>query len=339
MDTIEIKIKTNGILMIDLFNEIKKDINLLKSENGYTFCDMVRFTDKGYLLVKISFPRYYFGNNSYLITSKEDCMRVQNYFCNFLLNHRILRNSMIELLRVDIPFTYIMGPNEDFKSFNSIYTIFAEVYSYFNLKSSPKSIKKIIGNIPETLIYSDSKTISAYNSKVMIYNQSLNLQNKLEEDEWRTVLQEFPDLTKRMRIEVSKRIKRKEMYINEFRTKDIYSEYFYKFRDYILKNLLNLEVIEKIYNMKAEELAINLNRARSEGKINYENFILMNLEGIYDYEILRRAVNKVIVNNKTREGAITTIRRILLGYERKNNLIVLDVYSRLKELENFFRNF
>ena len=98
-------------------------------------------------------------------------------------------------------------------------------------------------------------------------------------------------------------------------------------------------MIEDIYNMKAEELAINLDKARCEGKINYENFILMNLEGIYDYEILRRAVNKVIVNNKTREGAITTIRRILLGYERKNNLIILDVYSRLKELENFFRNF
>ena len=50
-------------------------INSLVSPYGYTFCDVLEVSNTGNLIIKISYPRYFFGNNAYLITRRSECFQ------------------------------------------------------------------------------------------------------------------------------------------------------------------------------------------------------------------------------------------------------------------------
>ena len=83
----------------------------------------------------------------------------------------------------------------------------------------------------------------------MIYNQDLNISDKYK-DTYQNIIKEFPDLKKRIRIEVSKRIRRKTMGISTFAKFDIFSLYFPRFKRYLLDNLLNIEDLEIFYKKR-----------------------------------------------------------------------------------------
>lgn len=53
---------------------------------------------------------------------------------------------------------------------------------------------------------------------------------------------------------------------------------------------------------------------------------------ILDYEILRRALKESTSNIKTYENAITAVRKLLKGYEEKNNIMILDVYNTIHKI-------
>ena len=172
----------------------------------------------------------------------------------------------------------------------------------------------------------------------MIYNQYQNLKVKLGEDDFENTLKEYPDLISRMRLEVSKRIRRKEFLLDEFKNFDILSEYFQSYKKYILDNVLNRKAIEQLYDEAAEGIAEILAEERDSNGFNYEAFILRNSEGIYDYEIVKRAVRKKILNTKTRESAITKIRKILKKYEKREKIIVLNTYSIIFDMGSYIES-
>lgn len=161
----------------------------------------------GNIGIKISYPRYFGNSNVFLIRSNKQVLEVNEHFCRKLKEHYLLRNSYISLERVDIPFTYYKNAQHDFHSFLNIYMILGEVHAKKRPNGIEKSYNDLLTKKSETITYADSKTISAYNSKVTIYNQYENIKTKVaDEDELKFYIDNFSDLKDRIRIEFSKRI-------------------------------------------------------------------------------------------------------------------------------------
>lgn len=329
MDTISIKLEYSDKYKIYLnqLESIKRNLNSFKSEYGYTYIDVLESNEKC-MIIKISYPRFFKGNNAFLITKVSECLEVQEYFIQQLKSYGYINFfPNINLIRVDIPFTYYMKEEEDFCHYQNIFKIFAYIYKKNESNASPKAIQDILSGKQETLYYADTKVIANYNSRIMIYNQDLNISDKYK-DTYQNIIKEFPDLKKRIRIEVSKRIRRKPMGISTFAKFDIFSLYFPRFKRYLLDNLLNIDDLEIFYKKKIEELT-NLLVEEKEKKRNftYEAFLLEHIHDIWDYEILRKALKKAIPNVKTYENAITAIRKILKKYEERNSIMILEVYD------------
>ena len=342
MDTISIKLEFSSkdkIYLVDL-ESVKKDLNSFKSKFGYTYIDVLEYNEER-MIIKISYPRFFKGNNAFLITDISECLEVQKYFVDTLILYGYEKFfSKINLIRVDIPFTYYMKEEEFFFYYQNIFKIFAYIYKRNEENTSPKAIQDILSGRQETLYYADTKVIANYNSRIMIYNQDLNIHDKMSYDTYKEILKEFPDLKKRIRIEVSKRIKRDSMFIKEFANFNILGHYFSRFKRYLLDNLINTDDLEIIYRKKVEELTNLLIQEREKRNFTYEAFLLEYINDIWDYEILRRAVKKATVNIKTYENAITSIRKILKKYEERNSIMILDVYDTIykisEDIENTF---
>ena len=339
-DTIQVKVRLKKDIDMEEMDLFKGHIISLRSPNGFKYCDILeesRNRTRG-LNIKISYPRYFYGNNAYLITKKHECFEVQEHFIESIMDDTLFKQivSSIELARVDIPFTYYIEKDMDFHSYVNVYRIFAKVYSDKKGNARPKSIIDIIKGTYETVVYSDNgKADKSSNNKLMIYNQYLNLRSKLEERNMVEVEKKYPDLKRRIRLEVSKRIRRKAFTLERFKEFDILEEYFVDYKDYILQNVFNSNEIEKFYNDKEEELANILTEERVHKNFNYKIFILQNLQNIYDYEILKRALKISIENIKTRENAVTTVRKILNNYEAKEKIIIMDTYKIIREMGRY----
>lgn len=335
MDTIQIKLSifNGGNLTQNEVMNLRAFINQIQSPFGYRYCDYLDQRKDGSIGVKISYPRYWGNSNAFLIRSNIQTREVNKHFCESLKNHFLLRNSYISLERVDIPFTYYMENSFDFNSHSNIYKILGEVHKKKKPKGVQKTYGELLSNKHETIIYSDTKTLSGYNSKVMIYNQYQNLLSKTPDgDEVEVLLNNFEDLKGRIRIEASKRIRRNCFTNFEFSTFDILAEYLPSFKKEVFTNFLNFKIIDQIYEEKKCLLINLLKEQKALGNFNYEVIILRNASHIYDYEILRRAFNIFIENKKTRESAVTRVRKILNKYSEKENIIVMDIYSILEDI-------
>lgn len=346
MDTIQIAIKIGKDKIGDVsqreLQEIRNSINYMKSPYGYTYCDCLEISTVGNFIVKISYPRFFAGINAYLISNSNECMEVQEEFCEEIKSNKVLRDAEITLNRVDIPFTFLMKENYSFKSYKKVYQVLNSIYKIKNPKTCPKAFTDIEKFEAETLIYADTSNIGGYNKKVTIYNQYNNIKAKTGDGSYLcSIEREYKDLHRRMRIEVSKRIQRKEFSIKEFSRFNIFKEYSTKYKAYILDNLLDLEEIENFYEEEAEKFADKLLMYKENSKnFSYENFIYRNIDYIYDYKIIRRALKICISNKKTREKAITAIRKVLFEYQLKNNIILMEtseiIEKMREEIENYF---
>lgn len=343
MDTIEISLRILKELSIMLIEKLRRDINSLVSPYGYTFCDVLEVSNTGNLIIKISYPRYFFGNNAYLITRRSECFEVQKYFVDNIMEDLYWKDNIgeVNLLRVDIPFTYQMRDNEEFNSYENVFQICAIVYNRTKNKARPKAFIDMIDRKLETVIYSDNgKSDKSSNNKLMIYNQYLNLNQKLDEEVFEETLKAYGDLPYRIRMEVSKRVRlRKSFNGQEFANLDILGNYFEQYKNYILDYVLNKEEIDWQYNIWSERLVKVLIENRTKGNFNYKVFILQNLSTIYDYEILRRALGSGIGNTNTRENAITKVRKILNDIQQENNIIVMDTYAVLMKMRDTIINY
>lgn len=338
MDTIQIAIKINenklrGITHCEL-QEVGKNINSIASIYGYRYCDCLEISNTGNLIIKISYPRFFAGINAYLISSSDECMKVQYDFCSKIANHPLLCDAELILNRVDIPFTFNMGENYSFNSYKKVYQVLNYVYKNKNEKANPKAYTDIEKFKAETLIYADTLNISAYNSKITIYDQYNNIKTKTaDEQDFYDIDAKYEDLSKRMRIEVSKRIQRKGFTIEQFSQFNIFREYSWKYKEYILENLFDLNEVENFYNERSSELADRLLKYQEESNnFLYEIFIYKEIENIHDYEIIRRALKIHLNNIKTREKAITAVRKVLFNYQLNENIIVMETYATIKEI-------
>ena len=339
MDTIAVNlIFKREFSRMEVVYEIKDYIRNITSPYGYRYCDILPNNSKNQILVKISYPRYFYGNNAYLIKTSDECFEVQEDFVKALRHSLFTKLQEIELTRLDIPFTYVMDRGERFPNFSNLFKVMGEVYYYKNSNGRPKAFIDLITEEKESIIFTDSKTSSAYNSKVTIYDQYLNLERKLPAREFEKALDDFNELPYRMRIEVSKRIRRKGYSLEEFADADLFEHYKEEYKKYIFENLLNFRKIEILYEKQAQELSKRLKKEIKSRGFSYGHFILMEEKYIYDYEILRKAVKLAIENRKTRENAITTIKKILSKYEDENRKIVLKVFKRLEEIEEMIEN-
>ena len=343
MDTIEISLRILKELSIMLIERLRRDINSLVSPYGYTFCDVLEVSSTGNLIIKISYPRYFFGNNAYLITRRSQCFEVQKHFVDNIMEDLYWKDNIreINLLRVDIPFTYQMRDNEEFNSYENVFQICAIVYNRTKNKARPKAFIDMIDRKLETIIYSDNgKTDKSSNNKLMIYNQYLNLNQKLDEEIFEETLEAYGDLPYRIRMEVSKRVRLRRSFTGqEFANLDILGNYFEQYKNYILDYVLNKDEIDWQYNLWSERLVKVLIENRTKGNFNYKVFILQNLSTIYDYEILRRALGSGIGNTNTRENAITKVRKILNDIQQENNIIVMDTYAVLMKMRDTIINY
>ena len=140
MDTIQIAIKINenklrGITHCEL-QEVGKNINSIASIYGYRYCDCLEISNTGNLIIKISYPRFFAGINAYLISSSDECMKVQYDFCSKIISHPLLCDAELILNRVDIPFTFNMGENYSFNSYKKVYQVLNYVYKNKNEKAN-----------------------------------------------------------------------------------------------------------------------------------------------------------------------------------------------------------
>ena len=343
MNTIEVSLTVNGNLGMDLLQGLMGDIKSLKSPYGFTFCDVLEFSKTGNLIIKISYPRYFFGNNAFLINRRSQCFEVQRYFSERVMENELWRQNIgeLKLLRVDIPFTYYMNNTEEFTSYENIYRIMGIVYNELKAGARPKAFIDMIDNSMETVIYSDNgKSDKSSNNKLMLYNQYINLSNKLDEEVFEEALDTYKDLPYRIRMEVSKRIRLRRSFNSQgFANLDILGHYFEDYKNYILNYALNIKKIDELYNIWSTNLAKMLSEKRALGNFNYEVFILQNFDSIYDYEILRRALKINIENQSTRENAVTKVRRILNGIQNERNIIVMDTYAILIKMINTISNY
>lgn len=340
MDTMQLKLifNKNSEWTKEREDCLKGEIESIESPNNYFYCD-VKEKKKYEIIIKISFPRFYYGNNAYLVETEEECAKVQKNLVRSIRNNRIFDDlEEIDIMRVDIPFTYYMEEGEIFNSYSNVFRVMALYCHSQNKKSSSKAYMDLVTLNKETIHYADTPCPSGYNKKIMIYDQSLNLKTKLKPNPYNKALRDFPDLKQRIRIEVSNRVKRNPVTLDEFSNMEIFSHYVKKFKEDVKKLVLNFDGIDSILEKKTKKLSRKIREEKKEKKekgkkFMYEMLILKTIDTlILDYKVIRNAIYNTGKNIKTCENAVTTVNKILEEYEKERNIIIRGTYSKLKEI-------
>lgn len=343
MDTMQLDLifKTGCNFIRKEENMIRWILDGLESPFGYSYCDVLKdgiiYGEKETkMIVKLSFPRFYYENNAHLITTYAECAKVQKHFVKQLKEDNLLSKiKAIRITRVDIPFTYLMDEGKNFYDYTNVFKVLALAFNKTYEEIEVKSIVDTLEKKEQTIIYADTPTISAYNKKITIYNQMKNLDSKNREpiDKDRT-LEKYPDLPRRMRIEMSKRIKKKEMTLKEFGEYELFKEYLEKYKTELEELLFDEELLDIVYEEEIEKLAEILEEEKESrgSSFTYKKFVSEYKEDIYDYKILREALKIVIAKVKTRESAITEIRKELNIQEEKKGLIVIGVRGIVEDI-------
>lgn len=322
-------------------DRIRRTLDGLESPFGFSYCDVLRSgviygRKETKIIVKLSFPRFYFQNNAHLITTYEECAEVQKHFVEQLQEDKLLSKiKAIRVTRVDIPFTYLIEEGKNFYDYTNVFKVLALAFTKTYKEIEVKSIVDTLKKREQTITYADTPTISGYNKKIIIYNQMKNLDSKNREPiDMERTLEKYPDLPRRMRIEMSKRIKRKEMTLKEFGEYELFKEYLKKYKEELEEFLFDEELLDRVYEEGVENLSKILEEEKEYrgNSFTYKKFVSEYKEDIYDYKILRGAVKSVIFNKKTRESAITEIRKELQSSEERKGLIVIGVRDIVEDI-------
>lgn len=233
MDTISIKIKS----------EAKFTDKEIKSIERHKFLKVTRakMDSDNAIILKISYPKFMAESNAYLIMDSDI-----PYECNYkiykILNKlRPYEELEIKILRVDIPFTYYMPEGMEFAGYKHIFYKMAQIFVKKNEKFLVKSISDFMEDKVETLTLANSTTLNNCNSKIVIYNQDKRFKDSHNYN-YESILRKHSDLPNRIRIEVSKRIRRVSMTLEEFVNFDIFNEYKDDYLDFLFENLFDAKL-------------------------------------------------------------------------------------------------
>lgn len=324
MDTIDLKFITKN----------PEDLQTLEfAILDHKWCKVTSRSSTGLeMTVKLSYPRAFESTNAFLITTSKECLEVHKKLINSINEYGYQDSISIKLTRVDIPFTYLMDHCEDFNSYSNIFRYMSEIYYRSNPRSDPKSFESTLTQNKETYIMANTSNARKADNKLTIYNQYKRFQ-----DTHYGAPINCPDLKYRIRLEVCKRIRRKEFTLEEFKYFNIFREYFYQYKDYILHNALDLDILKEIQAEEVEHLRYLIRDARKLGSFSYKSFIYENLHLIRDFKVLREAM-KGDLTSKSLENAVTTARKVIKEIEGNRGIIIMDTYKKFNHLRDVIFN-
>lgn len=348
IDTVNLGLTVNPVTKPELLSQEQGIELLLFQLEKIPNCDIISYKPQEYRIgVRLSYPRAFDRTNAYLILTAEECQEVHHRFVNDILNFKnykeedtlvawFLNYVRISITQVDIPFTYYIGTDETFNSYQNIYKIVSEVFKTKNNKAIPKSIGSFLEDDIETLLLADTRNVGGYNKKVTIYNQAAKMRDYYSEKPkiYNDITTQYPDLDSRMRLEVSKRLRLNTKDLIEFSEFDIYSKYVIKFAKYALDNLFDQNILDEIYSQKINNLARLLQNFKQLPYFNYRVFILSNKNIIYDYKLLRQAIFNTMENENAKYSASSTVKSILKGLETDTGIIYMNTIEKINNIRN-----
>lgn len=347
MDTISINLYVNKDkrLTSTELKDLAEDIAKFKSTEGYRYITLNSVSKGDRVSFKLTYPRFYDGNNAFIIRSKKMCIKLQEHFIKCLCDFGYDKYfTKVEVIRVDIPFTFYMEENKTFNSYFNLFVLFADIYEYESTRRSSITVERTRTREKETVYYADTPVVSNYNSRIVIYNQNLNIKLKYTSDDndeqltYENVLWRHPDLPKRIRIEVSKRVKRHPIPLYDFAKLDILETYYENFKTYLLDNIFDLNILDKVTEDRIETLTIKFNKRRDNKGFNFGKFILQEQVDIRDYKSLRLAMKKSLKNPISYKGNLFQLRNAITEYEMDTNNIIFDVRDKFLEMRELTIN-
>ena len=326
IDTIAIKIKIDDFqgeyTDVKYFNELINKIDNLRN------CKIRKKSDEE-IEVMLSFPRFYSKTNAYLLTKSKECKQVIKEFVTSFFKEKYIHDDYnnwvkdkirIKLIRVDVPITYLMGKDKCFNDYRNVFCLLENIYNRGNKRMGKR-------NDVETIILFDGKTKDSSNSKITIYNQHRKFENicstsinKLEK--------EFSDLKYRIRIELSKRIRRASFTVKEFKYFDFYENYIYKYAQDISEVLFDEDKIEDIWQKQIELLVGRYNKSSAR----LETFLWENLDDIWDYKIITKVLDRVIENDNTYYKKCSQAKEFLEKREEETGVIYFGIRDILDDM-------
>ena len=323
MDTISVTVRFSKMLT---WREIEKIEN-----SGFIKVNKAKKEYEKFIF-KISYPKFIGENNATLITNKEDVLRCNKRFVEILKELRPYDGMILNINRIDIPITYIMPENKNFREYKGLFYLLAKLYSIKREGvCGTKGILDLKDERFETIIYADTKNVKDYNSKIMFYDQYARYADTYKES-MKDLVKKHPDLNRRMRIEVSKKINRVPMKLENFGDFDLLGKYNQEFMEYILENLFDLELLWKELEQQKEKWKIMFNTKLP----NFTNKFLWEVVAKEDmYEPMREAIKFLELEKKTQEYRITILRKELIKIEEKEKQMILDLYIELLNIRKF----
>ncbi|MEG0235851.1 MAG: hypothetical protein RR523_06435 [Cetobacterium sp.] len=320
MDTVSVTIKFDRMLEVDEIEKIES-YRFIKVSRGK------REFDKS--IFKISYPKFVGENNATLITNKEDVLKCNKRFVEILKEIRPNDTMTLNINRIDIPVTYIMPENKTFTQYKSMFYLLAKIYKKRVRKEcGTKGILDLKESKFQTIVYADSKNVNDYNCKVVFYDQYARYKDTYKGDT-EELVKKHPDLKRRMRIEVSKKINRKPMELEEFSNFDLLGKYNEDFMRYILDNLFDLNLLwNEIEEQKRKwKVWFDAKIPNFIGKMLWE---VIKKEDMY--EPMRNAMNELKLEKKNYEARITILRKMLKRIEDKDNIMIIDLYNEVLKI-------
>ena len=194
----------------------------------------------------------------------------------------------------------------------------------------------------QTIVLSNSANPNDYNSKLTIYNQAQKFKDYYKEKYpslLESIYKQNIDLEQRIRMEVSKRVNRKEFTLEEFENFDIFTEYVRPYARYILDNIFDDEVLEKVKEQQIALLKEKLTAERKRNNFSYENFIFYNHNLIYDWDILRQAIMETSSNENSGYQGTSTAKKILTKLEQDRDVIYFGVFKKIADMKKMISKY
>lgn len=285
---------------------------------------------------KISYPKFMGDNNCLLIHDSKSVLECNKSFGNIIKDIRPQDEIRIKINRVDIPYTFYMNNGEIFNNYKNVFYHMAYSFNYKHQNNSKNiEISDFLKEEVESIILSDSAKVKCGNYKIIIYNQYKKYldiySNKID-----NILKNNNNLPLRIRIEISKKINRNSITLEEFIKLDLYTLYNNNFIDFALEYLFDKDSIQELNQKKYMLWFKAFNKVSSEN--NYKYIIQSNLKLGDNYKIIRSALG-ICKTGKTLEGATTSVRKELKKYEVEKGFIIFEVDKKLdlikKTLENY----
>ena len=345
MDTISIKLnfKKNINISLTEATEMRKKMDKFRSPYGFTYVDSNKNITTERIIVKLSYPRFFKDSNAYIVNSSKECLELHAKFIDTLYQYGYLKFfENIELIRVDIPFTYIRNKDEDFNSYYKVFKLMDRIYrNDIPGNKSTTAVVNLTEDKLETVYFTDTKIMGNYNSHVVIYDQNLNLYNKyLDRNEtyrYDNILKEFPDLPHRMRIEVSKRIRRKPFTIEEFYKYDILNDYFENFRIFLIDNFLDRETFNKVIDKNSDEIMDIIKDQANKG-IKPKDAVLNSMNKVLCFDSVKLAFRKMYGRGFKTDVYTNRFKKYIGIQEESNGYLIINAVKRIDDIRHEIYN-